>query len=88
MIRVVINFVVPQIGLKNSLINGNGVTMKQHVINPWKQEVLYNSKCDSFSKRDEWAKTLERIIANVAEEGMRGGGKGCTNFSLFSFHVA
>ena len=29
---------------------------------------MYNSKCDSFSNRDERDKAVERIIANLAEE--------------------
>ena len=41
------------------------------LINLWKQkEALYNFKCDSFSNRDERDKAVERIIANLAEEGI------------------
>lgn len=31
---------------------------------------MYNSKCDSFSNRDERDEAVERIIANLAEEGI------------------
>ena len=41
------------------------------LINLWKQEeALYNSKCDSYSNCDEKDKVLERIITNLAKEGI------------------
>ena len=41
------------------------------LINLWKQEeAFYNSKCDSYSNRDERDKAPERIITNLAKEGI------------------